>query len=289
LPLLYSSPFTFGRRDLPVEGARYAFLGIPYDSSASYRPGARFAPNAIREASREIEDYDLLEDFDLTELRIADAGDVEVSFGDYGETRKRVRESLRQILDAGAIPVSIGGEHGITPPILEAYREKPFYLVFDAHLDFREEYLGNPFSHACTTRRAGEIVGFENLLVVGVRSGGKGEVSSARSLRAQFLPIDACRNREKVKERIRETCRGKEVYLSIDADVLDPGTAPGVTNPEPPGFDYSELVDLLRLLEEMDLVGLDLVEVTPLYDPYTPILAAKLLFKALLFHGKGRS
>jgi len=116
----------------------------------------------------------------------------------------------------------------------------------------------------------------------------KEEVSSARSLGARFLPFDACRDLEKIKGQIIEACQGRKVYLSIDADVLDPRTAPGVCNPEPPGFGYSEFVDFLRLLEEIDLGGLDLVEVTPLYDTYTPILAAKLIFKALLFHAKGR-
>lgn len=277
---MFSSPFTFGRRELKLSEAKYAFLGVPYDSSESYRAGSRFAPNAIRESSREIEDYDLLEDFDLLNIKLCDLGDVDVSFGNFGETTRRVRDCVREILKNKAMPVCVGGEHTISYCVLSTYEKKPFFLAFDAHLDFRAEYLNEKFSHACAVRRVGELIGYENILVVGVRSADKEELKDAKKLGLKFIDFKSCD--DKLHERITKIVKGKEVYLSLDMDVFDPKEARGVCNPEPPGISYSQFVDCLRFLRRVKLAGFDLVEVTPLYDTYTQILAAKLIFKVLL-------
>lgn len=282
MPGLYTSPFTFGGRATDVTDARYAICGVPYDSSATYRTGSRFAPNAIREASREIENYDVLEDFDLLTIPLADYGDVEVSSGNAEETMKRTKETVAEILDAGAVPCLLGGEHTISYFALTGFEKRPFYVVFDAHLDFRDEYIGNRYSHACSTRRASELVGIENVLVIGVRSADKGEVADAKRLGLSYIDFNHCRDVEALKTRILDAAGGRDVYLSIDADVLDPKEASGVCNPEPPGFSFEEIVEILDFLKDVNMVGFDLTEVTPIYDSYTPIVAAKLIFKVLM-------
>jgi agmatinase len=276
---LFSSPFTFARRETSLEEAEYAFIGIPYDSSESYRVGSRFAPNAIRESSREIEDYDMLEEVDLLSIKIADLGDVDVAYGNYQETLGRIKTVVREVLDRGAVPICVGGEHSITYGILHAYAKHPFVLIYDAHLDFRDDYLGERFSHACVTRRISELLGAENILVVGVRSALREEVRDAEKLGLRFIPYPSCK--EKLAEKIEAAVEGRELYLSLDMDVLDPKEARGVCNPEPPGLSYEELLDSLAFLRKANLTGFDLTEVTPLYDSYTQILAAKLIFKVL--------
>jgi len=282
VPGLYISPFTFGRRGRDISDAQYAICGVPYDSSETYRTGSRFAPNAIRESSREIDDYDILEDFDLLEIPLADYGDVEVSWGDVEETMKRTKETVIEILQAGSVPCLIGGEHTISYFALTGFEKKPFYVVFDAHLDFRDEYIDGRVSHACSTRRISELIGVENVLVVGVRSADKTEVANAKKLGLNYIDFNHCRDVKALKTRILDAAEGREVYLSIDADVLDPKEAAGVCNPEPPGFTFEEMVDILDFLKDVNMAGFDLTEVTPIYDSYTQILAAKLIFKVLM-------
>lgn len=284
----YISPLTFGRRETSFEDAKYVLLGVPYDSSETYRTGSRFAPGAIREASREIEDYDVQEDFNLSDISIHDAGDVEVSFGDAKETRKRVRNTVRIILDEGKVPVLIGGEHTITPFAIEAFDEKPFFVVFDAHLDFRDDYINNKWSHACIARRVGEMVGFENCLSIGARSIPEEEVGHARDLGFNYLDFNSCGDIDEVLETLRKHTKGKKVYLSIDADALDPKEMRGVGNPEPPGFSYTDMLTMLDFLEDCNLVGFDINEIIPMYDSYSPVLGAKLIFKALMRAERGK-
>lgn len=275
------TPFTFARRELRLEEADYAVLGVPYDSSQSYRTGSRFAPTAIREASREIEDYDMQEGLDLLDLKICDVGDVEVSFGSFKETLARTKASVEEVLKHKVVPVVLGGEHIISYCVVSAFEKKPFFLAFDAHLDFKEEYLDNRFSHACAIRRTGELVGYENVLVVGVRSASKKELGDAKDLGLEFIGFDRCGDAKALAEDISNRIEGKDIYLSIDIDVLDPKEARGACNPEPPGLEYRAFVACLDFLKKADMVGLDLTEVCPFYDSYSRILAAKLIFKVL--------
>jgi len=286
--LIYSLPFTFGRRELSVEEASYVVAGVPFDSSESYRSGSREAPHAIREASREIEDYDMLEDFDLLELAIADIGDIEVSFGSNRETRKRVFETVKFIIDNNAVPVLLGGEHTISAFAIEAFPEDTLFLSFDAHLDFRDEYLNNRYSHACVLRRAAEHVGHENVFAIGVRSACREELEDAKRLEVSFIPFDKCYDLEALETRLRRAVEGRNIYLSIDMDVFDPKDARGVANPEPPGFFFFDFLKILDFIKGANLVGLDVTEVVPRYDAYTPVLAAKLIFKILTRYEKSK-
>ncbi len=278
---LFTSPFTFARRELELEEAEYSVFGVPFDSSETYRGGSREAPAAIREASREVEDYDLLEDFDLLSLRIADIGDVEVSFGNVKETKTRVKETVAEVLSRGVKPVILGGEHTISAFALEGFKKKPFFLSFDAHLDFREDYLGNRYSHACTLKRASEITGKDNVLAVGVRSACREELDAVREEGIKFIPFDECYDIEMLVARLSKMLKGKKVYMSIDMDFFDPKDARGVCNPEPPGIFFFDFILMLAFLGEIDLAGLDITEVAPRYDSYTPILASKIIFKVL--------
>ena len=284
--MIYSLPSTFGRRELSVEEASYVVAGVPFDSSESYRSGSREAPQAIREASREIEDYDMLEDFDLLSLRIADLGDIEVSFGSNTETKRRVVETVRFILDSNAVPVLLGGEHTISAFAVEAFPRDMLFLSFDAHLDFRDEYLNNRYSHACVLRRASERVGYGNVLVVGVRSACREELEDAKKLGVSFIPFNECCDLEALQARLRRAVEGRKLYLSIDMDVFDPKDARGVANPEPPGFFFLDFLKLIDFIKGATLVGLDVTEVVPRYDAYTPVLAAKLIFKILTRYEK---
>lgn len=281
--MLFTSPSTFGRRELQLKEAKYAFLGVPYDSTESYRIGSRFAPNAIRESSREIEDYDMLEEFDLLSIKICDCGDVDVSYGNFNETLDRTKGAVKEILSSGAVPVVVGGEHTVSYCVLSAYKKNPFYLVFDAHLDFRDEYLNERFSHACVVRRIGELIGYENILLIGARSASKEEYKDAKDLGLRYISFgEYKKNPAAFQKALANEIPRKDVYLSVDMDVLDPRDARGVCNPEPPGFSYEGLLEILNFLKAVKLVGFDLTEVSPLYDSYTQILAAKLIFKVLL-------
>jgi len=279
---MFTSPFTFARRTLSLEEAAYAIVGIPYDSSESYRGGSRLAPNAIREASRDLEDFDLEDNSDLLKLKICDLGDVEVSFGDFEETCMRIEKTIDGTTSKGAVPVAIGGEHTITYPIAKTLPKDAFILVLDAHLDFREEYLGNRFSHACVTRRIFEERGPENVLVAGVRSAAREELNAAEELGLSYLTyFDYEKDRKAFLKTVSKKTKGKKVYLSLDLDVLDPKEAPGVCNPEPLGFSYREMLELLTFIPDCNTCGIDVVEASPPHDSYTPILAAKLIFKVL--------
>jgi len=277
-------PHCFARRELSLSEAEFAVLGIPYDSSQSYRTGSRYAPSAIREASRELEDYDMELKFDLTELRICDLGDVEVSQGCFEETKKRATQVIGHVLNAGAVPVCLGGEHIITYFSALVAREA-FFVVYDAHLDYREEYLGNPYSHASAMRRVGEVVGEENMLLLGVRSASREELEQAGERGLRYVEARVLRSKPgDVAERVLDEAGGRRLYLSIDLDVLDPAEAGGVCNPEPGGLRYAELVESLGFLSGCELKGFDLTELCPSYDPCSQVLAAKLILKALSIH-----
>jgi len=282
VPGLYTSSFTFGNRTTDLTDARYAICGVPFDGSETYRTGSRFATTAIREASREIEDFDMLEDFDLLEIPIADYGDVIVSFGNAEETKKRTSETVKEILDAGVVPCLIGGEHTISYFAMSGFEKKPFYLVFDAHLDFRDEYIENRLSHACNTRRVQELIGAENILVVGIRSAEKEELEDAEKLGLNYITFNDCKDIDALKVKILDKVKGRDVYLSIDMDVFDPKEAPGVCNPEPQGFTFGEIVDILDVLKDVRMAGFDITEISPIYDSYTPVLGAKLINKVLV-------
>lgn len=264
----------------PLADADWVLVGLPYDGTCSYRPGTRFAPNAIREASWGLETYSPLLDRDLENLRLADAGDLELPFGNRDEVLSRIRQAAREVLSQGKRWVGLGGEHLVTLPVVEAYLEAyPDLAVvhFDAHADLRNDYLGETLSHATVMRRIVDRIGPERLAQIGIRSGPKEEFAWMR--RNQTLmerPADL--------DQKLDAWGDRPIFLTIDLDVLDPSIFPGTGTPEPGGLSFTELCQWLMLLNDRPIVGLDALELSPPYDPtgVSNVVAAKVIREALL-------
>lgn len=257
-------------------------LGVPYDRTQSYRRGAALGPQAIREASQSIESYSPALDRDLEELRLTDLGDLPVNDLEPPTMVAAVERAISS-LGATALPVVLGGDHTLTVGAVRALAAQHPHLMlvqFDAHADLRDVYEADSWSHACAMRRAWEILGDGRIVQLGVRSGTREEFSFARercrwSLGALTVP-----------ETVFRELRQSPVYLSVDIDVLDPACAPGTGNPEPGGPVFRELLEALRLLRGMRVVGIDITEVSPPHDPsgITAVAAATLVRElALLF------
>ena len=233
-------------------------IGLPFDGTCSYRPGSRFAPERLRLASWGLEDYSPDYDKHLDEAKFFDAGELEFPLGNTAKSMDLIEENARQVYADGKKYFGIGGEHLVTFPAVKACFEKypDLALVhFDAHTDLREDYLGEKLSHASVIRRIGELIGFENIKQIGIRSGLKEEfdlMKKFNTLIKDFQGLDEFKNRK--------------IFLTIDVDVLDPAVLPGTGTPEPNGLMYRELTDWIKYLKDFDIVGADVVELAPDYD-----------------------
>ena len=280
----------FAEANAEWDEARFAILGVPFDGTCSYRPGSKFGPNAIREASYNFEIYHQEHDFDLDELPIFDAGNLE-ECGSADATVEAVEEQVTKMLSANKFPILLGGEHSITSGVLKAFRamkKRVGVLQFDAHLDFRDEYLGQKNSHACASRRISDVVGVSNLTIVGVRSICKDEMADARRLKLKYFTADEVfeRGMAAVVDDALAYLKPKDIYVTVDIDGLDPAYAPGVGTPEPFGLTDRDL-KLLLTKAAPRMVGLDLVEVCPTFDKgNTAALAARLVREVLVLKGK---
>jgi agmatinase len=267
-------------------------LGCPYDGTASFRPGARFAPAAIRHASQGLESYSPNLDLDLEDISFQDLGDLELPFADQAKAFSIISSHVDTILNQNNISVVLGGEHTITIPIIqallkhfpsviasEAKQSSALKIIqLDAHLDLRDDYLGDKTCHATVMRRISELVGWDNILQLGVRSGTRQEWQLATNHHtigklddiAHWVGADL-------------SCT-PSVYLTVDLDVFDPGVMGGVGTPEPGGWFYSDFLQFMKQLHSIHLVGLDVVELSPHYDPSgaSSILAAKVVRELIL-------
>lgn len=263
----------------PVQKADFVILGIPFDRTSSFIPGARFGPEKIRLACENIESYSPYQKKDVADLLIHDAGDLVLSFKKTEETLSQIEKKIRTYLRAKKRLLSFGGEHTITMPIVKAYKARfPSLRViqFDAHLDLRNIYLAENFCHATTMRRVSEIVGKENLFQVGIRSGTKEEFI----FKDNIYPFETL---NPIKE-IRRRLSAFPIYLTIDIDVLDSGIMPAVSTPEPGGITFQELLKSLLELRGCRIIGADIVEYNPLAQEglaYASLLA-KLAREVLL-------
>ncbi len=279
-------------------GAPYVVFGAPFDSTSTYRPGQRFAPCEIRRALYNIEwNSSIIEDLSLEDIDIEDIGDVTTVYGDTHTTIERIAGIVEEIIEESRIPVMIGGEHLVTlGSIKGAWRagKRPCMIIFDAHFDLRNEYLGLSLSHATVMRRIVENVGVNKLLYVGVRSWETSERIYAIEKGFEFYTSLSTKRigPSNIASRIKRFSSDCEsLYLTIDMDVIDPGHAPGVGNPEPLGLTPLEVVQLIHAAASSSkLIGMDLVEVSPVYDcsGITSVLAAKLLLEALIANGGKR-
>jgi agmatinase len=258
--------------------ARVVIQGAPYDGGISHRDGARFAPLAVREASDSIESWSPIVRADLEDIDLADAGDLAVDGLEASKVMSIIAEGTERWARTGALVVTLGGDHSVsvgTSQGLRAVYPDLCHIVFDAHMDMREEYEGDPFSHACGTRRMA-MAGPTCLL--GVRSGARQEWIDADSL------LVAAIDDVTLPQAMRDVIGQRPVFVSLDIDVLDPSILPGTGTPEPGGPTYKELRAALLDLGDLNIVGLDILEVAPPIDAsgLSSIVAAELARDAIL-------
>jgi len=257
--------------------ADYVLLGVPFDGTCTYRPGARFAPLEVRREFLELEKESGGKCF--FDLKFHDAGNVDVVYGNAAKTLERVGETVGEIFykNAGAKLITLGGEHLITLPVVKALSQRRRFSVvsLDAHLDLKDEYVGERLSHSSVMRRIHEMgIGVAE---IGVRTFDKGELEYAKKSGIRFCGTDVD-DVEKVLAKVKG-----DVYLSIDFDCLDPAYAPGVGTPEPMGLSTTQLSGVVQKLRERT-VALDLTEICPPFDcsSITSVAAARILLDFLL-------
>jgi len=278
----------------PFEEADYVILGVPFDVTSTYRTGARFGPYAIRQASLNIETYSFRAGIDMEDLQLHDLGDLDIS-ADTKKTLERLRLVIRDLVEAGKKPVTIGGEHTITFGILKGLgneASKTAVVSFDAHLDLRDEFMEVKLGHTTFMRRVNEEIKPAKIIAVGTRAVCKEELAYAEQAGIEFLTTRKIRSEgaghlaEQLKEKL---ARYKNIYLSVDMDVLDPAYAPAVQNPEPEGLEPHVLLDILCSICDKRVAGFDVVEVAPHYDEgVSAIQAAKIIFEMLCEIEKSR-
>lgn len=248
--------------------AKVVIFGAPFDSTTSYRPGARFGSAAIRHESYGLETYSPYLDKDLEDIQVFDSGDIELPMGSSAKALDAISERTSEILNDGKIPFMIGGEHLVT---LGAFREvaKKYpdvhIIHFDAHADLRNDYLGVELSHACVLRRIHDIVGDGRIHQFGIRSGERPEWVFAREGHTDMHPF-SLRDLEKVVSELKEQ-GGIPVYFTIDLDVLDPSVFPGTGTPEAGGVTFEELRSgIACVCSNLNIVGCDVNELAPTLD-----------------------
>lgn len=272
---------TFLGCDSDYDQAKLVLFGAPFDSTTSYRPGTRFASRTMRAESYGLETYSPYQDSDLCDAQVFDGGDLELPFGSPKRALDAIEATAAGILKDGKLPVMIGGEHLVTlGAIRAAVKQYPGLHVvhFDAHADLREDYLGEQLSHATVLRRVWELVGDGRIHQFGIRSGD----------RAEFIWANEHVNMTKFifdgLSKTVESLKGKPVYLTLDLDVLDPSVFPGTGTPEAGGVGFLDLLEAIKKVSALDIVGCDINELSPMYDPSgaSTAVALKVLRELLL-------
>lgn len=255
-------------------------FGVGFDGTTSNRPGTRFASSAMRNEFYGLETYSPLLELDLEEFNICDIGDLELSVGDTDRVLNEIYEGTKEILDDNKFPLMIGGEHLVTLPAFKAVYEKyddVYVLHFDAHTDLREEYNNNKNSHATVIKRIWDIIGDGKIFQFGIRSGTREEFNFALKEKHTYMECHTIDTFWKIVS----TLGGKNVYLTIDLDVLDPSIFPGTGTPEPGGISYRKFEQIFKILKKsnINLVGCDMVELSPDYDRtnISTVVACKIL------------
>ena len=272
---------TFIACESSYEESQTVLFGAPYDSTTSYRPGTRFASRAIRSESFGLETYSPYQDKDLEEIQVFDSGDLELSFGRVDLALADIKARTQTILADNKRPFMIGGEHLVTLPAVEATFEKyPDLQViqFDAHTDLREAYLEAKLSHATVIRRIHDFLGDGKIHQFGIRSGERAEFQFAK----EHTNLHKY-NLDGLKETVA-ALKDTPVYLTIDLDVFDPGVFPGTGTPEAGGIFFMEFVESLKLISQLNIVALDVNELSPALDQSgaSTALACKVVRELLL-------
>ncbi|MGE7761928.1 agmatinase [Peribacillus sp. NPDC097895] len=267
------------------EESEAVLYGMPMDWTVSFRPGSRFGPTRIREVSIGLEEYSPYLDRELEEVKFFDAGDIPLPFGNPQRSIDMIEKYVDSLLDAGKFPMGMGGEHLVTWPVIKAmYKKYPDMAIIhmDAHTDLREDYEGEPLSHASIIRKSAELIGPKNVYSFGIRSGLKEEFQWAKENGMHISKFEVL---EPLKEVLPQLA-GRPVYVTIDIDVLDPAHAPGTGTVDCGGITSKELLASIHEIarSEINVVGCDLVEVAPIYDPseQTANTASKLIREMIL-------
>lgn len=249
--------------DSEYDGSKLVVFGIPFDGTTSYRPGTRFGPQHVRAESEGIETYSPYLDMDLDDYNIHDAGDLYFPLGNVEKVLEIIEEYTDSLINDGKVPLMIGGEHLVTLPVVKSVSKKYSDLKIihlDAHADLREDYLGNKLSHATVIRRICDFINPGNVYQFGIRSGERSEFEWGRK-NTSFNPfvLDGIKTLE-------EKLGDSPVYITIDLDVLDPSIFSGTGTPEAGGADYKDLIKGIINMSKLNIVGADIVELSPHYD-----------------------
>jgi agmatinase len=276
-----------------IKGIDFALAGVPWDGATSYRTGQRLGPDAIRKVSVTLRPYNLALDVDIFEHCAGiDFGDLLVIAGYIEDTYAKIEAELCPLIEAGIIPVLMGGDHSITLPELRAIAKThgPVALIhFDSHTDTNDQYFGKPYYHGSPFRRAVEenIVLAESSIQIGMRGSvySKDAYDDSTALGFKVITMSAVREMglEELMETVRKRVGQHKVFVTFDIDVVDPAYAPGTGTPEVGGFTSAEAIDLVRGLQGLNFVGFDVVEVLPDKDPaeITALLAANIVYEYL--------
>jgi agmatinase len=265
----------------PYDQSDIIIIGAPFDGTVSNRPGTKFAPNRIRLESWTIETYSPYQQQDLEDTSIHDAGDIAIPYGNTAHTMDAIYNGIASIVKDQKKPFMIGGEHLVSYPAIKAVTEQyPDLRVvhFDAHTDLRDTFFGEELSHATVLKKVTDILGDRRLYQFGIRSGTKEEFDYARE--HQYLELADV----KTIPTILPELQGHPIYITLDVDVLDPSVMPGTGTPEAGGITYKELLHALLQLKGLNIVGADIVEVSPDLDSSGSSTAvACVLVRELLF------
>jgi agmatinase len=267
------------------EESQAVLYGMPMDWTVSYRPGSRFGPARIREVSIGLEEYSAYLERELEEVKYFDAGDIPLPFGNAQKSLDLIEEFVDKVLAEEKFPLGMGGEHLVSWPVIKSFSKKHPNLAIihiDAHADLRTDYEGEPLSHSTPIRKAAELIGPENVFSFGIRSGMKEEFDWAKEVGMHISKFDV----HKPLIDILPTLSGRPVYVTIDIDVLDPAHAPGTGTVDAGGITSRELLASIHEIarSNVKVVGADLVEVAPIYDPseQTANTASKLIREMIL-------
>ena len=274
---------TFIGCDSSFADAKIVLFGAPFDSTTSFRPGARFGPAAMRHESFGLETYSPYQDRDLADYAVFDSGDLELCFGSSEAALADIEARSEEILSAGKLPLLLGGEHLVTLGSFRAvHRRWPdvHIIHFDAHADLREDYLGAKLSHACVIRRCHDLAGDGRIHQFCIRSGDREEFRFARE-HTDLHPFHF-EGLADLTQALAHT--GAPVYFTIDLDCLDPSAFPGTGTPEAGGVTFLQLLEAIRLVARTNVVGADVNELAPMLDPsgVSTAAACKVLRELLL-------
>ena len=256
---------TFIGCDGDYDYAQIVLFGAPFDSTTSFRPGARFGSSAIRHESFGLETYSPYQDKDLNDIKVFDCGDLELCFGSAEAALKDIEEKAGEILFDGKTPFLIGGEHLVTLGAVRAVAERypNLHIIhFDAHADLRDDYLGAQLSHACVMRRCHELTGDGRIHQFCIRSGDKAEFAFAKA--HTDMHKFGFEGLKELAEELAE--EHTPVYLTVDLDCLDPALFCGTGTPEAGGVSFTELLDAILTVSKTNIVGADVNELAPMLD-----------------------